>query len=370
MKPRRYAALIGVSLVMVTLVGCANTTQPGEAQVQPSTQPKDRDAETKQVLRTVVAAARTAYVDGGSSFNDLTPASLAAVFEGVATRGYDQAGTCTEGSVIVHVAATKKFFGAAAMSPSDVCLWVRDDGISCDGVRTRAGSPCSGEAALGASLADLPGRSASFSRTEGALLRAGVVRVALTRALSSRCSFTLASAATRLVVRFPQKAVWSVPTIGEAGKRRSVVIATAFVILVMGAIPARADIGVYCSALKNGSVGVSGVHQSACYDRTDSYTIRARGKAYYTGGSSLTQLSISVQLQRSLNGVTGWANVNSNVCGWTGGGIANGTPGNICNTPYVSVVAGYIYRGRASVTVFYTAGGSATTSFSYSGLTT
>ena len=138
-KPRRYAALIGVSLVMVTLVGCANTTQPGEAQVQPSTQPKDRDAETKQVLRTVVAAARTAYVDGGSSFNDLTPASLAAVFEGVCyEEGYDQAGTCTEGSVIVQVAATKKFFGAAAMSPSDVCLWVRDDGISCDGVRTRS----------------------------------------------------------------------------------------------------------------------------------------------------------------------------------------------------------------------------------------
>ena len=119
---------------------------------------------------------------------------------------------------------------------------------------------------------------------------------------------------------------------------------------------------------------MSGVHQSACYDRTDSYTIRARGKAYYTGGSSLTQLSISVQLQRSLkNGVTQDGRMSiQTYCGCrAGGGIANGTPGNICpNTPYVSVVAGYIYRGRASVTVFSAAGGPATTSFSYSGLTT
>ncbi|MGZ5327728.1 MAG: hypothetical protein ACXWFU_05140 [Actinomycetota bacterium] len=137
------------------------------------------------------------------------------------------------------------------------------------------------------------------------------------------------------------------------------------------ATPALADIGVYCGGWDS-STGVSGLVQNACYDRNADYTIRARGKAYYTGSANVDQISVSVQLQKAVNdGSPGnWSNVKSNVCGWTGGGIESGPPGNICNTPFANVDAGYLYRGRVSVTVFFHNGSTDTTSFSYSPLTT
>ena len=143
------------------------------------------------------------------------------------------------------------------------------------------------------------------------------------------------------------------------------------VIVSMLAGPAFADIGIYCGGWDS-SVGVAGLVQNGCYDRNADYTIRARGKAYYEGGGNVDQISVSVQLQRAVNdGSPGsWSNVKSNVCGWTGGGIETAPPGNICNTAFANVAAGYLYRGRVSVTVFFHNGNTDTTSFSYSPLTT
>lgn len=141
----------------------------------------------------------------------------------------------------------------------------------------------------------------------------------------------------------------------------------ALLVLVLTAAPARANIGTYCGGWAQASV--DGVHLNACYERSAWWTIRGRGKAFYDGTRRLDYLTVSVQLQRSADGTSGWTTVKSNVCGWWDGDIANGAPGNICNTPIVNVDAGYLYRSRAQITVFYSSGGTSTTGFAYSGLT-
>lgn len=141
----------------------------------------------------------------------------------------------------------------------------------------------------------------------------------------------------------------------------------ALLVLVATAAPARANIGTYCGGWTGASV--DGVHLNACYERSAVWTIRGRGKAFYDGTRRLDYLTVSVQLQRSADGTSGWATVRSNVCGWWDGYIASEAPDNICNTPIVNVDAGYLYRSRTQVMVFYASGSSSTTGFVFSGLT-
>jgi hypothetical protein len=96
-------------------------------------------------LRNVMAAAKTFQGDNGS-YEGLTPSRLAGVYDGVCYEdGYDQAGTCVDGSMLVQVAATGDRFGAAALTESNRCLLITDGP---KGVRYGAGFPCTGEGAF------------------------------------------------------------------------------------------------------------------------------------------------------------------------------------------------------------------------------
>jgi hypothetical protein len=150
------------------------------------------------------------------------------------------------------------------------------------------------------------------------------------------------------------------------GLRIKVAVATVLVVLAT-ALPAHANVGTYCGGWETGDV--AGVSVNACYERTFTWQIRGRAKAFYDGSRTVVYLAISVQLQRSPDGYA-WTNVRSNVCGWSGGDVASSAPGNICNTNAIAVDAGYLYRSRAQVTVYYANGATATTGFVYSGLTT
>jgi hypothetical protein len=137
--------------------------------------------------------------------------------------------------------------------------------------------------------------------------------------------------------------------------------------VVVPAMPASAGIGIDCGGW-DGTVGVPGVRINACTDRRADGTVRGRGRAYYVGSWKLDQLSISVQLQRSIGGSI-WSTVRSNVCGWSGGDIADSTPGNVCATG-PAAADGALYRSRVSVTVFYAGGSMDTSSFVVSDPTT
>ena len=150
------------------------------------------------------------------------------------------------------------------------------------------------------------------------------------------------------------------------GFRIKVAVAAVLVVLAT-ALPAHANVGTYCGGWETGDV--AGLHVNACYERTFTWQIRGRGKAYYDGSRTVTYLSVSVQLQRSADGYS-WSSVRSNVCGWSGGDVASSAPGNICNTNAIAVDAGFLYRTRAQATVFYGNGTTATTGFTYSDLTT
>ncbi len=150
------------------------------------------------------------------------------------------------------------------------------------------------------------------------------------------------------------------------GFRSKAAVAAVLVVLAT-AVPARANIGSYCGGWESGAV--AGVSVNACYERTATWQIRGRGKAYYDGTRSVDYLAISVQLQRSADG-SSWSTIRSNVCGWDGPDVASAAPGNMCNTNAANVDAGFLYRSRAQVTIFFANGTNATTSFAYSGLTT
>ncbi len=149
---------------------------------------------------------------------------------------------------------------------------------------------------------------------------------------------------------------------------RSIVASLAVLTVLATAAPAHADIGVHCAGWKQTSV--QGVQANSCYLRSMYWTVRGRGKAYYDGPRALSYMAVAVQLQKSLNGVNGWMTEKSAVCGWLGDDVHNEVPGNICNTGYINVDAGYIYRTRMLVSVHYVGGGSSTSEFVYSDITT
>lgn len=110
---------------------------------------------TTAVLRNVVVAAKTLYIDDGGTFRHVTPTRLAKVFDGACSEeGYDQAGTCEQGSIIVSVASKDQAFAAAAVAENNACLWIRDNGRR--KTTYGSGAPCTGMAAMGATNTNFP----------------------------------------------------------------------------------------------------------------------------------------------------------------------------------------------------------------------
>jgi hypothetical protein len=151
--------IVGASILLTFgLAACAvnqGADSQGHKAASRASVVSDPDARTKETLRTVVAAARTVFADSDSSYEGLTPKTLARIFGGVCYEdAYDQAGTCEQGSPIIQMTATPRYFAAAAISPSNECLWVKDDGL--ENTWYGSGWPCTGQAALDASSTDFP----------------------------------------------------------------------------------------------------------------------------------------------------------------------------------------------------------------------
>jgi hypothetical protein len=104
-----------------------------------------RDVAAESSLRSSLATAKLAFVDGGDTFTSAGPGQLSAL---------DPSYTYTDGPStdpsVVSLAATDTTWSAAVMSESGTCLWIHDDATT--GATTYGrGTPCTGAAAAAAS---------------------------------------------------------------------------------------------------------------------------------------------------------------------------------------------------------------------------
>jgi hypothetical protein len=146
---------LGSVVVLVALAGCAKTAVSAAAPGVPETRSaSDNAVFVETSLRNVIVAARTATSDS-AEYASLTPDSLAEIYDGVCYEsGRDQAGICSDGSLLVQVAFAPHAIGAAAMTTGNQCLWIRDN--SGEETRYGAGMPCTGKAALEATAQEFP----------------------------------------------------------------------------------------------------------------------------------------------------------------------------------------------------------------------
>ena len=146
-------------------------------------------------------------------------------------------------------------------------------------------------------------------------------------------------------------------------RRRQIATAVVIVATLAIAIPARASGGTTCSAWKTTKTGG---HQSACYVRTADRQVAAKGRGYYDGSTKLTQMTISVSLQSSMDGVS-WITLASRTCGFTD--VPSAAPGGSCLTAAQWVGDGMVYRSRTYLVLFEANGTVRTTDPSYSPVT-
>ena len=143
MRSRRSRILV-ILLSSVLVGACAS--EGTDPQTGGAADSADPSLTTAAALRNVVAAARTARADTGSSYAGLGPKALARVWDGVCYQAGDsQAGMCRDGAILVQIASTTSRFGAAALDDSSRCLWITDGP---NGTNYGAGFPCTGVGAM------------------------------------------------------------------------------------------------------------------------------------------------------------------------------------------------------------------------------
>lgn len=101
------------------------------------------DREAQSSLRNALTAARVLAVDGGGTYDIVSPAALSTVEPDLS-----YVSSSANGPRVVSVAVSGTEFGAAALSSSGTCFWIHD---GADGTFYGGGDPCTGAAALGAS---------------------------------------------------------------------------------------------------------------------------------------------------------------------------------------------------------------------------
>jgi hypothetical protein len=145
-------------------------------------------------------------------------------------------------------------------------------------------------------------------------------------------------------------------------KRTIAVLIALASVTVLGA-PAHANIGSYCGGWRSMTPGA---WQNPCYVRSANWEIAGRGKGYYNGSANLDQLSISVTVQSSIDGMH-WSPVVSRSCGFTD--IPTEAPGGLCATGVRYVDAGVLYRTRTFLILFGSNGQIVTTTPTFSPIT-
>jgi hypothetical protein len=101
------------------------------------------DAQAQANLRSALSAAMTAFMDGGS-FENAGPDQLSALEPGLT---YVDASQPSTGANVVSIQATDQAWGAAALSSSGTCFFIRTVGTA---QAFGSGDPCTGQAAMGA----------------------------------------------------------------------------------------------------------------------------------------------------------------------------------------------------------------------------
>jgi hypothetical protein len=147
----RKAVSVAIGLTLVSAAGVAVftlTTASGDAvvgNVRDTTKQIDAagDVQAQTNLRSALSAATTAFLDGGS-FTSAGPEQLAAIEP--AFRYVDGSHPST-GANVVSVMASDQAWGAAVLSSSGTCFFIRVVGTA---QAFGSGEPCTGEAAMGA----------------------------------------------------------------------------------------------------------------------------------------------------------------------------------------------------------------------------
>jgi hypothetical protein len=135
------AAAAGVGVFTVTRTG-------GEAVVQhtrDATEAVDAagDVQAQANLRSALSAAMTAFMDGGS-FESASADQLAALEPALTYVDGSQPSTAAN---VVSIEASDQAWGAAALSSSGTCFFIRTVGTA---QAFGSGDPCTGQAAMGA----------------------------------------------------------------------------------------------------------------------------------------------------------------------------------------------------------------------------
>jgi hypothetical protein len=101
------------------------------------------DVQAQANLRLALSAATTTFMDGGS-FSSAGPVELAALEPSFT---YVDGSRPSTGPEVISVEATDQAWGAAVMSSSGTCFFIRSVGTT---QAYGSGDPCTGEAAMGA----------------------------------------------------------------------------------------------------------------------------------------------------------------------------------------------------------------------------
>jgi hypothetical protein len=134
-------AAVGAGIFTVTRAG-------GEAVVRHTRDTTEAigaagDLQAQANLRSALSAATTAFMDGGS-FESAGPDQLSALEPGLT---YVDASQPSTGANVVSIQATDQAWGAAALSSSGTCFFIRTVGSA---QAFGSGDPCTGQAAMGA----------------------------------------------------------------------------------------------------------------------------------------------------------------------------------------------------------------------------
>jgi hypothetical protein len=147
---RKFVTVVVGIVIVAGLVAAAYTVTKtgGDAvagNVEDTTKQIDTagDVQAQANLRMALSAATTAFMDAGS-FASAGPDELSALEPAF---GYVDGSHPSTGANVVSVEATDQAWGAAVLSSSGTCFFIRTVGTA---QAFGSGDPCTGEAALGA----------------------------------------------------------------------------------------------------------------------------------------------------------------------------------------------------------------------------
>lgn len=147
---RPVVVALGVALALAAAGGLFVVTKSGGevvaehvkdtiAQVEPA-----NDLQAQATLQSALASARVAFVES-ASFESASASQLATLDPAIT---FVDGATASTGPNVVSVQVAPQAWGAAALSPSGTCFWIRE--TVAGGTAYGSGDPCTGAAAMSA----------------------------------------------------------------------------------------------------------------------------------------------------------------------------------------------------------------------------